>query len=389
MNFEKSLKTIVNWKNFNLEFTKSIQQNTSTIDAISNSTDLDNWSDTWSKTIMNTLKNNSKQVENNNHAIKTPNKIIEMIEIKKKLQREFSKSHDPFTKNMINNLSNKIKRYSKKVENDKWNDLCAFLAEKKPGEPTFWKIIKEVECGNKIVDTTILPNIKSNKEKANIFATFYKSTFSNNKHDNNFEKLFNINNISNFNNPITKAEVISSIKTSKSTNSTGIDLISNKVMKNLPNEAFDILAKLFNHSLRLSHVPDSWKIAKIKVLRKKDKELDKLESYRPISLLNTISRLLEKVINKRLMEWAESNHIIHINQSGFRKNHSTQDNIFKLIESAKNGIQLNKKCGVVLFDIEKQFDKSPHKGILMRLEQYGCPSMLGNWLCSFFQIENL
>ena len=83
------------------------------------------------------------------------------------------------------------------------------------------------------------------------------------------------------------------------------------------------------------------------------------------------------------MDWAESSKILHPNQSGFRKHKSTQDNIFKIIESCKQSLQAKEKCGIVLFDIEKAFDKAPHKGILKALDALKCPPLLGNWLCSF------
>ncbi len=80
-------------------------------------------------------------------------------------------------------------------------------------------------------------------------------------------------------------------------------------------------------------MPKCWKVARIKVLQKKSDDLDNPGSYRPISLLATVSRVLEKIMNIRLTDWAETNNLLHVNQSGFRKNHSCQDNIFKMIET--------------------------------------------------------
>ena len=58
------------------------------------------------------------------------------------------------------------------------------------------------------------------------------------------------------------------VKTTKGTISTGIDTISNKVLKMLPDSALSHLTTMLNGSLKLSFLPDSWKMAKIKVLRK-------------------------------------------------------------------------------------------------------------------------
>ena len=88
------------------------------------------------------------------------------------------------------------------------------------------------------------------------------------------------------------------------------------------------------------------------------------------------------------MNWAEKRKIFDANQSGFHKGHSTQDNIFKIAETCKNGIKKGLKCGIVLFDIEKAFDKAPHKEILASLNKYRCPILVGKWLQSFYLIEN-
>jgi hypothetical protein len=96
-----------------------------------------------------------------------------------------------------------------------------------------------------------------------------------------------------------------------------------------------------------------------------------------------IGKVLEKVINLRLTDWAETQKFLNCNQSGFRANHSTQDNLFKLIEAAKTGFQNGLKTGMVLFDVEKAFDKTPHSGILRMLNKLKCPSKLDLWIKSF------
>ncbi len=95
---------------------------------------------------------------------------------------------------------------------------------------------------------------------------------------------------------------------------------------NFPGEAISFLQKLFDATFNLGYAPDIWKIAKIRVLKKKYSDLDNPASYRPISILNTTGRILERIINERLTSWT-------------KKNHSTQDNIFKIIETVKMGFK--------------------------------------------------
>jgi retron-type reverse transcriptase len=218
-----------------------------------------------------------------------------------------------------------------------------------------------------------------------IFSDFYKQIFQNDHTNRNFENIFEQDSQVFAN--ISIDETLSAIRSSKTTNSTGTDGTSFKVMKILPISVIKYITDLFNYSIFFKYVPKCWKLAKIKVLRKNDVDLDNPGSYRPISLLVTISRILEKIINIRLTDWAESYNLLHPNQSGFRKNHSCQDNIFKLVETCKVGLQKGLKCAKMDYDIEKAFDKTPHKGIHMALKRNGCPSYIGEWLVSFLSVR--
>jgi hypothetical protein len=281
---------------------------------------------------------------------------------------------------MINNLNNNIKKHTKKANNEKWNELCHLLAEQKPPETTFWKTIKKIETGNIMKDSTILPGVNCKQEKSNKMGHFYSTIFTNRLVNNN-ENLFNYSSQNKYSIPITLSEIKDALKTTAATKSFGDDQLSFNDLKKMPEECLKYLELLYNYSFTHCYFPNCWKTAKIKVLRKKDVDLDNPASYRPISLLRTISRLLEKVVNRRLMEWAEDENILHKNQSGFRKHRSTQD--IKILETCKTGIQRNKKCGIVLFDIEKAFDKAPHNGILLQLHKYKCPPIIGKWLATF------
>ncbi len=374
----KSMIKNINWELFKSDLEAQFKDK---MDVILSKEEFENKACTFSKTITECLANNTREVEKTSHKINIPTYLLNLIKAKKKLKRLFTKTHDPEISNLINNISNKIKRHNKRLMQEKWNDHCAFLAKSKPSEQVYWRIIKQVEAGNIPNSTNILPNTPIAKDKAMILAEFYESVFKNDFFDRNFENIFDLGEQYN---EITLGETITAIASSKSTNSTGMDNISLKVLKNLPIGVIKYLTTLFNYSLRFHHVPKCWKIAKIKVLKKKDIDLDNPSSYRPISLLVTTSRILEKIMNQRITNWADSINLIHPCQSGFRSNHSCQDNIFKMIETCKIGLQNGQKSGKVDFDVEKAFDKAPHKGILMTLKSYECPSYIGRWLVSFF-----
>ena len=108
-------------------------------------------------------------------------------------------------------------------------------------------------------------------------------------------------------------------------------------------------------------------------------------SYRPISLISNLAKLLEKIINTRLTTYLEENNLISIHQSGFRKNRSTQDHIFRLRQDVKSNFNQNKLTGAILFDFSKAFDRTWHKGIVFKLYKIKVPLYLCAWINNFLE----
>lgn len=107
------------------------------------------------------------------------------------------------------------------------------------------------------------------------------------------------------------------------------------------------------------------------------------DSYRPISLLNTLSKLLERIILNRLLKFINSNQILNVYQCGFRKNRQTKDQILRLIQSVRAGFNRNQFTGAIFIDIEKAFDKVWHRGLLYKLSGYNIPHYLGLWIQNY------
>jgi hypothetical protein len=65
------------------------------------------------------------------------------------------------------------------------SEQCEFLADKKPSEKVFWKVIRNLDNGNQIPDCSILPNTKTNEDKVILFADFFEKIFTNDSVDTN------------------------------------------------------------------------------------------------------------------------------------------------------------------------------------------------------------
>ena len=117
----------------------------------------------------------------------------------------------------------------------------------------------------------------------------------------------------------------------------GPDTMHNEVLRlGITTSLFHHLAKLFTSSIQLGYIPTAWKIATLRMLLKPDKLPSLTTSYRPISLISSIMKLFEKVIEQRLRSHLENMGFLNNYQSGFRRAKSTDDNLFRLSQSMES-----------------------------------------------------
>ena len=117
--------------------------------------------------------------------------------------------------------------------------------------------------------------------------------------------------------PTTVHEIDVLIRKLPNKSSHGFDNISNIMLKSLRTSITFPLCHIFNTSLIEGSFPDRMKVAGI-ILLYKGKEMDRMINYRPISLLITLSKLLEKIMYWRLYSYLECNNILYNSQYGFR-----------------------------------------------------------------------
>lgn len=181
----------------------------------------------------------------------------------------------------------------------------------------------------------------------------------------------------------TAEEVIAYVHQLANGKAPGLDEITNTMLKQLPQAAGDRLIQIFNASLRLQHFPSPWKRAKVIVFPKVGKNLRDPANYRPISLLSSLSKLLEKVILTRLCGHATSTNLLINEQFGFRQQHSTTHQLLRMVDKITNGYNTNRATGVVFLDVAKAFDRVWHEGLLSKLIRLEFPGYLVNLIHSY------
>ena len=126
--------------------------------------------------------------------------------------------------------------------------------------------------------------------------------------------------------------------------------ISNKCIKELPEKIKIELLRIFNLSIHKQQIPSHWKNSTISMLFKKGDRKD-LNNYRPISIISTICRLLDKIIRNRITNHIIKEKTIIKQQSGFRKNRSTKDNLVFLTQKVSEAIGKKQKLVAIFFEI--------------------------------------
>ncbi|MEL6816674.1 MAG: reverse transcriptase family protein, partial [Cyanobacteria bacterium J06598_3] len=120
-------------------------------------------------------------------------------------------------------------------------------------------------------------------------------------------------------------------------------------------------------------------------MKKKGKPADTPNSYRPISLLSCISKLLERMIQTRLQYWMESNGLVNANQAGFRKGHSTTDQLVRVTQTIFDAFEKPRpeRAGMALLDFQKAYDRVWRPALLAKMGRLGIPAHVIKWVHHF------
>ena len=184
--------------------------------------------------------------------------------------------------------------------------------------------------------------------------------------------------------PTDKTEIRALIMNLPAKTSSGFDEISNNLLKNLSPSLLNPLERIFNKSLNDGVFPELMKKADISPLFKSKLEND-ANNYRPISLLLTISKVLEKIVYQRTYTFLESTRQIYNSQYGFRSQHSCESAVSELVSEIIKGFQNGMYTAALFLDLSKAFDTLEHEVLLDKMYQYGIRGSSLSWFRSYLE----
>jgi len=179
--------------------------------------------------------------------------------------------------------------------------------------------------------------------------------------------------------PILVSDVLKAMPNKASPDLDGVSL---KLLKSVRVEVSTPLSHIFNLSLENGVFPDKLKCTRtVPVFKQGSKS--SCDNYRPISLVKTFSKILEKIVAIKLTNHLDINKLLYKHQYGFQRNKQTEHNLINLLSYVSNAINDGNYCMGIFLDIKKAFDCVPRDILFNKLEHLGINGVTLKWFKSY------
>ena len=321
----------------------------------------------------------------------------QLMESKNKLREKVK--DDPLARAEFNEASRKTLKRIQELKAESWREFATSLDPRTEPTKVFNAIRamdgrrKEEHSGLPLEKSTRL--LKTDAAKAQGFIREYVQTSKINiskKEKREMEKQLHSalsqrkeKNTESVELSFTEPELEDTLKQLKLGKTAGPDEISNEMLKHLGQTGRRYLLDLINNSWEKKEIPQDWKKATVIPILKPGKDAKKLGSYRPISLTSCTSKLMERLIQQKLMQVLESKKLLNVKQAGFRSLHSTEDQCLRISQAVSDGFNSvpMKRTVMVLVDFKRAFDTVWKVGLLHKLLALEIPSCYIKWIKQF------
>ena len=317
------------------------------------------------------------------------------IKTKNKMYIRLLKHPSASNEQIYHKYKNRLNYIIRKLEREY---IAKLLAKHKSNLKKTWKVMKDIINRNKKANSPPEyfdyngEHITDKEKIANSFNDFYVNVGPNlckslPKHTvSPMSYLKDRNSSSMFVEPTDQTEITEIVMSLKDS-AVGWDGLSAKILKQSISFVKLPLAHVFNRSLACGVVPNELKLAKVLPLFKADSKVI-FSNYRPVSVLPVMSKILEKLMYKRLLAFLNKHNILYKLQFGFRSGHSTAMALMCLVDNIAKSIDNGEYTLGVFLDFSKAFDCLNHKILFDKLDFYGVRGEALQWFKSYFSERN-
>ena len=302
-----------------------------------------------------------------------PKVVRDQVQKRRKARHLWQITRSPEHKTEFNRQCATTKKLLRKLNQESFDSFVLSLDVTESTDYSLWKVAKATRRPPVYIPPIRMMNggwARDNQAKADTFALHLADTFQPNNITTNVTPTINYEHKNIGIKYFSPREISAAIKKLNPCKAPGFDLITARILKELPRKGIVMLTYLFNATLRLKYIPTQWKSAKVIMLLKPGKPPDDTKSYRPISLLPTISKLYEKLLLKRLCPIIDNLGIIPDHQFGFRAKHATIEQIHRVVQVIRDSLENKKFCPTAFLDVSQAFDKVWIEGLIHKISQY-------------------
>ena len=250
------------------------------------------------------------------------------------------------------------------------------ITSQKPGSQELWRIANSVLNKGKSVIPPLFNGpevLHTASDKAKLFAKNFSKNSNLDDSGISLPVFPSRTNLKLHNISITRKMVKKVITNLDSSKASGPDCIPVVVLTKCQPKLSYILAKLVNNCLKESCFPDCWNVSLVVPVFKNVGERSTAKNYRPVSLLSVVSKVFEKLVNNRIVQY------------GFRSSRSTTDLLTVVYDRIARAFNRSGATQNVALDISKAFDRVWHAGLLPKLKSYVISGQIFG-LISFFSV---
>nr|P21328.1 RecName: Full=RNA-directed DNA polymerase from mobile element jockey; AltName: Full=Reverse transcriptase [Drosophila melanogaster]AAA28675.1 ORF2, reverse transcriptase (put.); putative [Drosophila melanogaster] len=316
--------------------------------------------------------------------LQLPSSILALLRLKRRVRKEYARTGDPRMQQIHSRLANCLHKALARRKQAQIDTFLDNLGADASTNYSLWRITKRFKAQPTPKSAIKNPSggwCRTSLEKTEVFANNLEQRFTPYNYapeslcrqveeylESPFQMSLPLS-------AVTLEEVKNLIAKLPLKKAPGEDLLDNRTIRLLPDQALQFLALIFNSVLDVGYFPKAWKSASIIMIHKTGKTPTDVDSYRPTSLLPSLGKIMERLILNRLLTCKDVTKAIPKFQFGFRLQHGTPEQLHRVVNFALEAME-NKEYAVGAFlDIQQAFDRVWHPGLLYKAKRLFPPQL--------------